>query len=202
MKIKNLGFMASSRGTNMQAIIDACNDGRLTAQPVVVISNNVSSGALERAKSEGIPAFHISSNTIAEGVDLDQAITDCLLRHDVDLVVLAGYMKKIGAKIISAFHKRIINIHPALLPKYGGLGMYGNHIHEAVLAAGDAETGVTIHVVDEGYDTGSILAQRKIPVRIDDNAESLAKRVLSVEHEIYVETIGKIVMGKISLMQS
>lgn len=199
MAIKNLGFLASHRGSNMQIIIDACKTGKLDAVPAVVISNNGDSGALDRAHSEGIPAYHISSSRFPDPDELDCAIRDTLLRHKVDLVVLAGFMKKLGSRTIEAFAGKIINIHPALLPKFGGKGMYGSNVHEWVLKSGDRETGVTIHVVSDNYDTGPILAQQKVPVHEDDTVESLAQRVLVTEHEIYVETIKKIIEGKISL---
>jgi phosphoribosylglycinamide formyltransferase-1 len=199
MKFERLGFLASHNGTNMQSIINACRRGRLAAQPVVVISNNGSSGALERAENEGIPAFHISSRTFPDPDDLDRAICETLKRHEADLVILAGYMKRLGPRTLAEFKGRIINIHPSLLPKYGGRGMYGKKVHEAVLAAGDKETGVTVHVVNEDYDAGPILKQVKVPVREGDTVRSLADRVLAVEHETYVETLAGILSGEIKL---
>ncbi len=195
----NLGFFASHNGTNMQVVIDACRSGKLSAAPAVVISNNKDSGALERARSEKIPAFHLSDVTHPDPVELDREIVDVLLEHDVNLVVLAGYMKKIGPVTLATFPSRIINIHPGLLPRHGGQGMYGMRVHEAVIASGDKETGVTIHVVDGIYDHGPVLAQTKVPVRKGDTPGSLAKRVLAVEHEFYVETIDKIIRGEIEL---
>lgn len=183
----------------MQAIIDACADGRLPAVPAVVISNNEASGALERAKTRNVPAYVLGGAEFRDPVVLDQAIADILLRHRVDLVVLAGYMKQLGPKTLAAFPGRVINVHPALLPAHGGRGMYGNHVHAAVLAAGEKETGVSIHLVDSGYDTGPILAQRRVPVLPGDSVESLAARVLPVEHELYVETLGRIMRGEIDL---
>jgi phosphoribosylglycinamide formyltransferase-1 len=183
----------------MQSIIDACKQGRLRAMPAVVISNNGASAALDRAASEGIPAYHISSKSFPDPEVLDATIRDTLAKHEVDLVVLAGFMKRIGPKTIAAYNGRIINIHPALLPKYGGKGMYGNNVHEQVLAAGDRETGVTIHVVNDEYDTGPILAQAKIPVMQGDTPATLAERVLEVEHRVYVDTIEKIISGEIRL---
>ena len=194
-----LGFLASHRGTNMQKIIDACRDGSLEAEPAVVISNNGASGALDRAASEGIPAYHISSRSFPDPDALDCAIRDTLLRHGVELVVLAGFMKKVGSKTIAAFEGRILNIHPALLPKHGGKGMYGRNVHESVIAAGDTETGVSVHVVTDDYDTGPILAQVKVPVQPGDTAETLADRVLAVEHRIYVDTLARITRGEIPL---
>ncbi len=195
----NLGFLASHNGSNMQAVIDACRSGRLNARPVVVISNNMDSGALERARNENIPFFHLSGRTHPDPEDLDREIVDVLLNHDVNLVILAGYMKKIGPVTLATFPGHVINIHPGLLPEYGGQGMYGRRVHEAVLAAGARETGVTVHVVDPIYDHGPILAQRRVRVKTSDSADTLAKRVLAVEHELYVETIARIIRGEIKL---
>jgi phosphoribosylglycinamide formyltransferase 1 len=193
-----LGFLASHGGSNMQAIIDACKGGRLNANPCVVISNNSESMALQRAKKEGVPHYHISSVT-HPGPREDQEILQILTRHGVDTVVLAGYMKMLGPATLRAYRGRILNIHPALLPKYGGKGMYGKRVHEAVLAAGEMVTGVSIHIVDERYDTGPIVNQCRVPVHEGDTVDSLAERVLKHEHILYVETLQKIAEGKIIL---
>ena len=197
----NLGFFASHRGTNMQAVIDACNSGQLAAKPCVVISNNSDSEALARARRERIPAYHLSSKIIPNPDALDEAVLLTLRRHEVELVVLAGYMKQLGEKTLAAYRDRLINIHPALLPKYGGVGMYGINVHEAVIAAGDQVTGVTIHLVDVQYDHGQILAQSPVPVLPGDTASTLAERVLEREHTFLVETLQNIIEGKISLPQ-
>ncbi len=183
----------------MQAVIDACRDGRLTAVPALVISNNSQSGAMQRAREENIPRAHLSSKTHPDEAALDAAICQACRQHQVDLIILAGYMKKIGPQTLQTYQNRIINIHPALLPKFGGQGMYGIRVHTAVLAAGETETGVTIHLIDGEYDTGPILAQRSLPVQPDDTPETLAQRVLPVEHEYLVETLIKITTNKISL---
>jgi phosphoribosylglycinamide formyltransferase-1 len=195
----NLGFFASHRGTNMQSVIDACKSGKLDAKPCVVISNNSDSEALARARQENIPAYHFSSKVIPDRAALDEAILLILQRYKVELVLLAGYMKPLGPKTLAAYKDRVINIHPALLPKYGGLGMYGMHVHEAVLAAGDSETGVTIHLVDAEYDHGQILAQCRVPVLPGDTPDVLAARVLEQEHRFLVETLQNIVTGNIQL---
>lgn len=195
----NIGFLASHNGSNMQAIIDAANSGELEAKPVAVISNNSSSGAMERAKKEGIAGFHLSSKTHPDPADLDKAILDALGNSGVDLVILAGYMKKLGPLVLTAYKNRILNVHPALLPKHGGVGMYGMNVHNAVIAAGDAESGATIHIVDGEYDTGPVLSQAKVPVEKDDTPETLAARVLKKEHQLFSETIQKIVIGEITL---
>jgi len=197
-----IGFLASHSGSNMQSIIDACKSGYLQADPVVVISNNGNSGALDRANSEGIPAFYISSKNYPDADAEDTAIRDVLLKYQVNLIVLAGFMKKIGPRTLDEFKGRIINIHPALLPKHGGKGMYGKFVHEQVLASGDKQTGATVHVVTGDYDRGPILAQKVVPVLEGDTVESLANRVLEVEHQIYTETIAGIISGAILLPES
>lgn len=195
----NLGLLASHNGSTMQALIDACRSGRLRAKPVAVVSNNKESGALARARKANIPGFHLSGTTHPDPAALDREIAKLLLKHDADLVALAGYMKKIGPAMLAAFPARIINIHPGLLPEYGGRGMYGRRVHEAVIASGASETGATIHLVDEIYDHGPILAQRAIPVRQGETADSLAARVAEVERRLYVDTIDRIIQGAIRL---
>ena len=182
----------------MQAIITACKEGKLDAVPCVVISNNSDSMALERARKERIPRYHISGTTHPRETE-DQAILRTLRAHDVDTVILAGYMKKVGPLTLQAFRGRILNIHPALLPKFGGQGLYGKLVHEAVLKAGETVTGVTVHVVDEMYDHGRILAQCHVPVHEGDTVESLAERVLQQEHRLYAATLRRIAAGEIVL---
>jgi len=194
-----MGFLASGRGSNMLAIIDNCNTEKLNAEPVVVISNNADAGALEYAHEAGIPAFHLSNKTYKDDSVLDEEITNTLKSHKVDWVILAGYMKKIGPGLLEEFKGKIFNIHPSLLPKHGGQGMYGLHVHEAVLASGESETGVTIHMVDGEYDQGRILAQRSISVEENDTPELLAARVLKLEHELYSETLQGVIEGRVRL---
>lgn len=183
----------------MQAVIDACREGHLEAEPRVVISNNSHSGALRRAADAGIPHYHVSTVTHPDDDARDRAIVDILERHGVDLVVLGGYMKKLGSATISRFGNRIVNVHPALLPRFGGRGFYGIAVHEAVLAAGERVTGATIHLVDEQLDHGAVLAQRRVAVEESDTPETLAERVLAVEHSLYVDTLRRIASGEIDL---
>jgi phosphoribosylglycinamide formyltransferase 1 len=198
-----LGFLVSHRGTNMQAVIDACSSGRLAAVPAVVITNNPDCPALQRARKESIPYFVANSMTCAGGGETpDETIVRLLLKHRVDLVVLAGYMKKVGSAVLNQFKGRIINIHPSLLPKYGGTGMYGIRVHEAVLEAGETETGATVHVVEEDYDRGPILAQAKVEVRSADTAADLAARVLDTEHKLLVDTLDRFIRGEIATQPS
>lgn len=184
-----LGVLASGGGTNLQSIIDRSLDGFLDAELVAVISNNSGAGALERARSYGIPALHISAATEGSFEAADRRITKELTARGADMVVLAGYMKRIGPRMLNAYEERIINIHPALLPKFGGEGMYGIRVHRAALASGETETGPTVHLVDEEYDHGRILAQRKVPILPGDTPESLQKRVLAAEHELLPRVI-------------
>jgi phosphoribosylglycinamide formyltransferase-1 len=194
-----LAFLASHGGSNVQAILDACREGRLDAEPCVVISNNSDAAVLDRAQAERVPAFHLSAHTHPDSARLDEAILATLEKHRVNVIVLAGYMKKLGPRTLARYRGRVLNIHPALLPKFGGQGMYGRRVHEAVLAAGEKVSGVTIHLADEEYDRGRILAQKTVPVMPGDSADTLAARVLEAEHQIYAETLQRIARGEIEL---
>ncbi|MDT3737894.1 MAG: phosphoribosylglycinamide formyltransferase [Candidatus Kapabacteria bacterium] len=197
MKSFNIAFFASHGGSNMQALIDASKSGRLKSTPALVISNNSNSIVLERAVKEEIPNFHISSNTHPDDNVRTQYIIKLFELYKINLVVLAGYMKKLPDEVINKVNGRVLNIHPALLPKFGGEGMYGMKVHQAVLDAKETESGVTVHLVDSEYDRGRILLQRTVPVNIDDTPETLAARVLEIEHRIYPEVIEMIESGKI-----
>ncbi len=199
MKTLNIAFLASHGGSNMQAIIDSVRESRLNANLVAVISNNSNSTALHRAEKENIPHYHISSQTHGGSDEMDAAIAETLKSCDTDLIILAGYMKKIGTRTLNAFKGRILNIHPALLPKFGGKGMYGKQVHQAVLESGETVSGVTIHLIDEKYDNGPILAQETVPVLKDDTVNTLAERVLKKEHSLYSKTIAQIISGEIPL---
>jgi phosphoribosylglycinamide formyltransferase-1 len=194
-----LGFLASHRGSDVQAVVDACATGRLAAVPRLIVSNNADAEVLVRARAAGIATCHLSSVTHPDPDRLDGAILDALLAHDVELVIMAGYLRKLGPRTLRHFAGRVLNIHPALLPKFGGRGMYGRRVHEAVLAAGERETGVTIHLADEEYDQGRMVAQCRVAVRSDDTVESLAARVLEREHSFLVETLARIVSGEVRL---
>ena len=194
-----LGVLASHGGSNLQAIMDACEWGRLNADVRVVISNNSRSLALDRAHAAGIPIHHISGRTHPGANRRDIAIRDCLARHDVDLVLLAGYMKLLGGATLARYRGRVLNSHPALLPKFGGKGMYGSRVHQAVLEAGERVTGVTIHQVDEMYDHGTPLEQCEVPVLPRDTLAVLEERVKQRERLFWVETLNRIADGEIVL---
>jgi phosphoribosylglycinamide formyltransferase-1 len=195
-----IAVLASGGGTDTQAIIDACEAGRIEGDVVVVVSNNSRAGALERARRHGIPAQHLSNNHYPDDADLDRAFVELLRSYDVNLVALAGYMKKRGRAFLAAFPHHVLNIHPALLPgPHGGEGKYGVYVHESVLAAGDKVTGVSIHLVDEEYDHGPVVARREVPVLPDDTPASLQERVLAVEHEFYPAVLAAVERGELDL---
>lgn len=193
----NLGFFASGSGSNVQAIIDSIKRGNLDAVPKVVITNNSRAGVVDKAKRENIPFYHISRVTHPAKSNRTNEMINILKKHNVDLVVLGGYMKKLPDELLREFNGKVINIHPALLPDHGGKGMYGLNVHRAVIEAGDKETGVSIHIVTPEYDRGRVIAQRKIPVMPNEKPEELQKRVLKVEHKLYPETIQKIAKKEI-----
>jgi phosphoribosylglycinamide formyltransferase-1 len=199
MKKLNLVVLASGGGTNLQAIIDNIEAGKLNAQIKAVISNNSKAGALERARNHNIPAIHLSHKQFATPEEFDEKLLSILKENETDLLVLAGYMKMLSPTIIRAYKNRILNIHPALLPSFGGSGMYGIHVHEAVINAGVKVTGVTVHIVDEIYDHGAIVMQKTVPVLDDDTPESLAERVLKVEHQTYSEALQLFAEGKVEI---
>ena len=195
----SLGILASHGGSNLQAIMDACDNGSLKANVAVVVSNNSGSLAMRRARKSGIPAYHLSSSTHSDDGDLDVAIKNILKKYNVDLIILAGYMKKIGPSVLRTFHNRVINSHPALLPKYGGKGMYGDRVHKAVVKAKSTETGISIHLVDEHYDHGPIISQKIIAVDSAEGVEFVKKKVKKHEHKFWVTTLNKIQKGEIDL---
>ena len=195
----SLGILASHGGSNLQAIMDACDNGSLKANVAVVVSNNSGSLAMRRARKSSIPAYHLSSSTHSDDGDLDVAIKNILKKYNVDLIILAGYMKKIGPSVLRTFHNRVINSHPALLPKYGGKGMYGDRVHKAVVKAKSTETGISIHLVDEHYDHGPIISQKIIAVDSAEGVEFVKKKVQKHEHRFWVTTLNKIQKGEIDL---
>jgi len=180
-----LAVLASGRGSNLQAIIEHFDNlaRERVAKVVLVASNRADSPALIRAATASIDIAHF------DAADDGSQLLELLRRFRVDLVVLAGYLKRIPPSVIREYASRIINIHPALLPDFGGEGMYGARVHEAVIASGAKESGVTVHLVDDEYDRGPILAQWRVPVEPTDTADSLAARVLAVEHVVYPRVI-------------
>jgi phosphoribosylglycinamide formyltransferase 1 len=195
----SIGVLASHEGTTLQAILDACAENRIAARVVAVISNNGGSGALRRARAAGADALHLSGKTHPGPGELDRAMTEALTTRGVEVVMLAGYMKKLEAGLLARYRGRILNTHPALLPKFGGHGMYGMHVHEAVLRAGERESGPSVHLVDGEYDTGPVLAQATVPVESSDTPDTLAARVQERERRLVIEVLGNIALGAIPL---
>lgn len=195
----NIAVFASHGGSDLQAIVDGCKNGFIDAQVAVVISNNADSMALQRAEREKIPHYHLSVKKSGREEILAAEILEVLDKYDIDMIFLAGYMRMLHTSILDKYNNRIFNIHPALLPKFGGKGMYGMNVHKAVIEAKEKETGVTIHRVNAEYDSGEIIAQTTVSVLENDTAEILAARVLEKEHEFLVEVISDIIEGKIKL---
>jgi phosphoribosylglycinamide formyltransferase-1 len=192
-----LAVFASHGGTDLQSIIDAAQDENYPAKIVLMVSNNKNAFAVQRAQNANIPTKIWQKKNFEDEKTYADHMMGLLKEYEVDLICLAGYMKLIPTEIVTNF--KIINIHPALLPKYGGKGMYGMHVHEAVIQAGEKVSGATVHQVNEKYDDGSILAQWEVPVNEDDSPETLQKRILETEHKLYPDTIAKIARGEIKL---
>jgi phosphoribosylglycinamide formyltransferase-1 len=198
----NIAVFASHNGSDLQAIIDACKSGKLNAKVCAVLSNNKDSRALQRARDNHIDDFYVSSKVFPEKGTRDKEILKILDSHQTDLVFLAGYLKKIDPSILHKYNNRIFNIHPALLPKYGGKGMYGLNVHRAVINAKEKQSGVTIHRVNEEYDEGEIVARTTVDVSQSDTPESLAAKILEHEHVFIVEVLNDIIKGAIPLGHS
>ncbi|MBL7489385.1 phosphoribosylglycinamide formyltransferase [Frankia sp. AgB1.9] len=179
-----VAVFASHEGTNLRALHRASLEPGTAYSLTLVLSNNRDSAALGYARTHAIPAAHLSGMTHPDPVKLDAAICALLREHQVDLIVTAGYMKKIGPLTLASYAGQIINVHPSLLPRHGGQGMYGRAVHEAVLASLDPVTGPSVHLVTAEYDTGPVIARHELPVRPDDTVESLASRVLAAEHDL------------------
>ena len=195
----NIAVFASHGGSDLQAIIDGCKTQQVDATVCAVISNNSDATALQRARKEGIDSYHISNKMIADPIELDAQILKILDAHHTDIIFLAGYLKKLGVDVLHKYKNRIFNIHPALLPKYGGKGMYGMNVHNAVIKANEQVSGVTVHRVTEEYDAGEIVAQTTVNVLKIDTPESLSERILKCEHTFLIAVIKEIIDGKIDI---
>lgn len=192
-----LGFLASGAGSSAQAIVAAIDAGVLNAEARLLVSNNKSSAALAFARQHGMAAICIPTQTDPEAADA--ALAEALTAHGVELVVLSGYLRRLGPRTLARYAGAVVNIHPGPLPEFGGHGMYGRRVHEAVLAAGVAESGVSIHVVDDQYDHGPVIARKVVPVEPGDTAESLEARVRAAEPGFFVDTLQRIAKGEIRL---
>ena len=185
-----LGFLASGNGTSARAIVNAIKAGELAAEARLLVSNNRTAPALEFAREAGVPALCIPTQADPDGAD--ESLAAELAEHGVEVVVLSGYLRMLGPATLGRYGGRILNIHPGPLPQFGGHGMYGRRVHEAVLAAGVRESGAAIHLVDEEYDRGPIVAQRSVAVEPGDTPGSLEARVTALEPVFFVETLARI----------
>jgi formyltetrahydrofolate-dependent phosphoribosylglycinamide formyltransferase len=192
-----IAVLASGGGTNLQALLDHLDrlGDRRHGDVVVVASDRNNAGALDRARVHGVAAELLATPVRRTGAELG----DVLAHHRADLIVLAGYLRQIPGEIVHRYAGRIVNVHPALLPAFGGPGMYGSRVHEAVLASGTSVSGVTVHFVDEEYDRGRIIAQWPVPVIAGDTPETLAARVLRVEHVLYPRVVNAVAGGRVTL---
>ena len=192
-----IAVLCSGGGSNLQAIIDSVEAGRIDGEIVLVLANASKAFALERARKHGIEAKFISKKEAGSTEAFNDRILEELQKVNAELVVLAGYLPIVGAQVVRAFEHRIINIHPALIPSFCGVGMYGHYVHEAVLEYGAKISGATTHFVDEQVDHGGVIMQGSVPVLEGDTADTLAARVLTVEHQILPESVRLFCAGKL-----
>jgi len=192
-----LSVWVSGSGSNLERIIQTCQNKEISALVVLVISDRPGILALQRAAKHSIPSKVVSPKNYESEGAYALALLGLLKKHRVDLICLAGYLRKVPDEVVRTYRGRILNIHPALLPKYGGKGFHGRTVQEAVLAAGEKESGATVHYVDEEYDHGSIILQKKVPVLPADTPETLAERVHPIEYEIYPQAI-QLVLEKLA----
>jgi phosphoribosylglycinamide formyltransferase-1 len=194
-----LAVFASGSGSNMQAIVDAIDSGYIPAEIALVVSNRSDAGVVERARKHDIPFVILDPKSYEDEDRYTAEVLRHLDAHGVNFITLAGYLRKVPSEVVRRYRERMLNIHPALLPAFGGKGFYGRRVHEAVLEYGVRWTGVTVHLVDEEYDTGPIVMQEPVPVSPGDSAESLAARVLETEHRIYPAAVKAFAEGRVQV---
>ncbi|WP_421935551.1 phosphoribosylglycinamide formyltransferase [Phenylobacterium sp.] len=195
--ILRLGFLASGNGSSAEAIVDAIAAGRLDAEARLIVSNKKSCAAFDWAAAKGVATLAIP--TIADPDTADAALAQAMADASVDLIVMSGYLRRLGPRTLARYAGRIINIHPGPLPQFGGEGMYGARVHQAVVAAGLTESAVVIHVVDEEYDHGPEIDRRVVPLQPGDTAEALEARVKAAEPIFFVETLQRLAAGELAL---
>ena len=187
--MKKIAIFASGEGSNFKVIYEKIIAWDIPAEICLVISNNPSCGAIDFAEQNSLPTFIVNKTRYPDSHSRDTILMQNLLKADIDLICLAGYMKMIPKNIVTHFENRVLNIHPALLPDFGGKGFYGMKVHEAVIQSNADESGATVHFVDAKYDHGPIVDQEKVNVSADDTADSLAQKVLAAEHRIYPKVV-------------
>lgn len=187
------------RGSNMQALIDATRDGRIPGEVALVISTSPGAPALERAAGAGVPTQLLPAGDYPDQDSLDTALVEAFEAADVQLICLAGYMRLLGPVFLTRYAGRVMNVHPSLLPSFGGKGFFGKHVHQAVIDCGVKYTGVTVFFVDDKYDQGPIILQRVVPVLEDDDVDAVAHRVLDEEHRAYPEAVRLFAEGRLRI---
>ncbi|MBD3320285.1 MAG: phosphoribosylglycinamide formyltransferase [Chitinivibrionales bacterium] len=197
--MSNCAVFLSGGGSNFQALIDRKNSGDLHVDFTVCISNNSKAYGCERARKNGIPVVHLARGRFGSNEEYTARLLEVLSAHSVEMIVCAGYMKIIPAAVVEQYRNKILNIHPALLPSFGGKGMYGKRVHQAVLDHGAKVSGITVHLIDEQYDSGPIVLQECIPVPDTDDAESLAGRVLALEHAHYWRAVEAVAQNRLTI---
>ena len=185
----NIAVFISGGGTNLQSIIDAIKEKKINGQIKLVFSNRKNAYGLVRAQNEKIDTFYLNRKNFFSNEEYDEGILEELNRKNIDLIVLAGYLNILSSKLVSKYLNRIINIHPSLIPSFCGDGFYGENVHKAVIKSGVKFTGATTHFVDENVDAGAIILQDIVPIFVNDDFETVAKRVLEIEHKILVKTV-------------
>ncbi|HYE95629.1 MAG TPA: phosphoribosylglycinamide formyltransferase [Rubricoccaceae bacterium] len=194
-----LAVFASGGGSNFQALLDAVDEGWLNAEPVLLVTDREGTGAAARAEAREIPIAVLPPAQFASEDAFAEALLRALEERGVEFIALAGYLKKIPAAIVRAYKHRMLNIHPALLPAFGGAGLYGLRVHQAVLDYGCRVSGATVHLVDDEYDSGPVVLQEVVPVLADDTPETLAARVLELEHRLYPEALQFFAEGRVTV---
>ena len=193
----NVALFCSGGGSNAAAVLAAIAAGRIAARAVLLVADRDGIGALDHAREYDIPTAVLPPREFGDEAAFADALLVVLREHDADALVLAGYLKKIPGAVVGAFRHRILNVHPSLLPAFGGAGLYGRRVHEAVLAHGCRVSGATVHLVDEAYDSGPIVLQTCVPVLPNDTPEVLAARVLTQEHRLLPEAVGLLASGRL-----
>jgi phosphoribosylglycinamide formyltransferase-1 len=192
-----IGFLASRNGSSLRAVVEAIRAGELSAQALLTVSNNKGAAALDFAQQQGIPTQVIA--TQADPDAADARLAEAMAAAGVELIVLSGYLRRLGPVTLGRYRNRILNIHPGPIPAFGGEGMYGRRVHEAVIAAGVPESGITIHLVDEEYDHGPVLGRWTVPLEPGETAETLEAKVTALEPKLFVETLKRIATGELVL---
>lgn len=196
-----IGVLISGSGTNLQSLLDACRAGEIDGEVVLVISNRASAYGLERAEAAGISAIHLSAKAFSSAEDYDRELLKRLKEAEVDLVVLAGYLRVLTPEFVSAFENKMMNIHPSLIPSFCGDGYYGIKVHEAAVRRGVKLSGATVHFVDNGTDTGPIILQEAVAVEAQETAESLQQKILQIEHRLLPRAVALFCEGKLQMSE-